>query len=642
MSEEQKPKEKREQKPALELRGPSMFRWFILILIIMVGMQFFLQWNKQGQAIPYSTFKDLVKQGKIAKVEIDQSTLYAFAKQADVKSSSQSANYHVILPTTVTDNSLMTLLEESNVAVVAVPDTSAFWSTILWFVLPLALMIGFFIFLNSRMRSQGGPGGLLSMGKVNAQLYSKEKVKTTFADVAGAKEQKEALFEIIHFLKRPEDFHKLGGSTPRGVLLVGPPGTGKTLLARAVAGEAGVPFFHVSGSQFLEMLVGVGASRVRDLFATAKKNSPCIIFVDEIDSIGRRRGGIQGFYGGGASELEQTLNQLLSEMDGFEPNEDVIVVAATNQPDVLDPALLRPGRFDRRIVVDLPNLVEREEILKVHVRKVPLAADVDLKQLARTTPGNSGADLKNLVNEAAILASKRRKEAVAMDDFLTALDTIILGHVRSSLILSEEEKKRTAYHEAGHALIAKALPDSDPVTKVTIVPRGKSLGVTMQTPIDERHNYTKEYLKNRLVVLLGGRAAEQVAFGSISTGAENDLMICTTIARNMVARYGMSEQFGNLSLMDPSSDSFLGENPFAQRNFSEETLRLVDQETRLLIDAAYKQAVDILTERKGHLDLIAGALVRHEIIDAKILDYIIEKGEIPEDVEINPSEESQS
>jgi cell division protease FtsH len=454
-------------------------------------------------------------------------------------------------------------------------------------------------------------------------------VKTTFDDVAGSKEQKEALFEVIHFLRRPQDFHRLGGRAPKGVLLVGPPGTGKTLLARAVAGEAGVPFFHVAGSAFLEMLVGVGASRVRDLFATAKKNAPCILFVDEIDSIGRRRGGIQGFYGGGASEMEQTLNQLLSEMDGFEPNEDVIVMAATNQPDVLDPALLRPGRFDRRIMVDLPNLAEREEILGVHVRKVPLAADVSLKEIARATPGNSGADLQNLVNEAAIHASKKRKDTVEREDFMTALDTIMLGHVRSSLILREDEKRRTAYHEAGHAMIAKLTPDADPVTKVSIVPRGRALGVTMQTPIDERHNYTADYLLSRLNVLFGGRAAEDIVFGSISTGAENDLMHATTLARNMVARYGMSEALGHMSLMDPSGESYIGENPFNQRNFSEETLRLVDAETRRMIESAYGTAKSILSEHRDTLDLVAEALLLKEILEGEELDEIIREKHIP-------------
>ena len=358
--------------------------------------------------------------------------------------------------------------------------------------------------------------------------------------------------------------------------------------------------------------------------------SPVPAFVDEIDSIGRRRGGIQGFYGGGASEMEQTLNQLLSEMDGFEPNEDVIVMAATNQPDVLDPALLRPGRFDRRITVDLPNLGEREEILGVHVRKVPLSPDVDLRELARATPGNSGADLQNLVNEAAILASKKRKDKVEREDFLTALDTIMLGHVRSSLILKEDEKRRTAYHEAGHALVARLTPESDPVTKVSIVPRGRALGVTMQTPLDERHNYTSEYLLSRLRVLFGGRAAEDIVFGSISTGAENDLMHATTLARNMVARYGMSEKLGHLSLMDPAGDSYLGDNPFSQRNFSEDTLRLVDGETRRLIEEAYAAAKQLLAEQRETLDLIAEALVNKEMLEGADLDAIIRDRSIPE------------
>ncbi len=626
----QQEQQQRQQEPQSPLKNFNVYRWLLIAFALIFALQFFWSWSRQGSTIPYSAFRDMVAEGKIAKVEIDQESLTAYGRGDDEKSSAKSGPaYSVILPTSVPDESLMALLEEKNVTVVALQDTSELWNNIIWFVLPLALMLGFFFFMSSRLRGGGGSGGLLSMGKMNAQSYTKEKVKTTFDDVAGSKEQKEALFEVIHFLRRPQDFHRLGGRAPKGVLLVGPPGTGKTLLARAIAGEAGVPFFSINGSEFMQLFVGVGASRVRELFATAKKNAPCILFVDEIDSIGRRRGGIQGFYGGGASEMEQTLNQLLSEMDGFEPNEDVIVMAATNQPDVLDPALLRPGRFDRRIVVDLPNLAEREEILGVHVRKVPLAKDVSLKEIARATPGNSGADLQNLVNEAAIHASKKRKEHVEREDFMTALDTIMLGHVRSSLILREDEKRRTAYHEAGHAMIAKLTPDADPVTKVSIVPRGRALGVTMQTPIDERHNYTADYLRSRLTVLFGGRAAEDVVFGSISTGAENDLMHATTLARNMVARYGMSDALGHMSLMDPSGEAYLGDNPFSQRNFSEETLRLVDAETRRMIETAYREARTILTEQRETLDLVAEALLLKEILEGEELEEIIREKRIP-------------
>jgi len=620
-----------EENTTYQTKGNSAYRWIIVALAVMLGIQLIFSWGQQGHSISYTTFKHKVKAGKVAKVEIDQNSIQVYVKKDSTQDAEGGPDYTVIIPSTLPDNDLIKLLESQDVKIVGVKDTSGVWSMLIWFVLPIVVMIGFFIFLNMRMRGQGGgPGGLLSMGKMNAEAYTRERVKTTFEDVAGCKEQKEALFEIIHFMKRPEDFKKLGGSVPKGVLLVGPPGTGKTLLARAVAGEAGVPFYHVAGSAFLEMLVGVGASRVRDLFRTAKRNAPCIIFVDELDSIGRRRGGIQGYYGGGASEMEQTLNQMLSEMDGFEPNENVIVLAATNQPEVLDPALLRPGRFDRRVVIDQPNQQEREELLQVHVRNVPLGPDVHIRELARTTPGNSGADLKNLVNEAAILASKKRKDKVEKSDFLEALDTIVLGHVRSSLILSEEEKKRTAYHEAGHALIAKLLPSSDPVTKVTIVPRGRALGVTMQTPLDERHNYTKDYLQDRLVILLGGRAAEQMTFDSISTGAENDLMQCTTLARNMVARYGMSEAVGNLSLLDPGADSYLGENPFsARRNFSEETLQLVDTETRRLIDKAYERAVAMLTAQRETLVRISETLLSRELIDGHELDRLIAGEVIP-------------
>ena len=636
MSKEQQRNQQEQQGPQFPLKGMNMYRWFLVALVLIFAMQFFWNWSQQGSSVPYSRFKDMVADGKIEKVEIDQGMITAHGTGAGEKKEGSTAPvYNVVIPTAVSDDNLITLLEENDVTIVAIQDTSGMWTTIIWFILPLVLMLGFFVFMSSRLRGGGGgAGGLLSMGKMNAQSYAKEKVKTTFDDVAGAKEQKEALYEIIHFLRRPQDFHRLGGRAPKGVLLVGPPGTGKTLLARAVAGEAGVPFYHVSGSAFLEMLVGVGASRVRDLFATAKKNAPCIIFVDEIDSIGRRRGGIQGFYGGGASEMEQTLNQMLSEMDGFEPNEDVIVMAATNQPDVLDPALLRPGRFDRRITVDLPNLQEREQILGVHTRKVPLSDDVVLKDIARSTPGNSGADLKNLVNEAAILASKKRKDKVEKQDFMDALDTILLGHVRSSIILSDEEKRRTAYHEAGHALIAKLTPGSDPVTKVSIVPRGRALGVTMQTPLDERHNYTIDYLLSRLAVLFGGRAAEDIVFDSISTGAENDLMHATTLARNMVARYGMSERLGNMSLMD-GSESYINDNPFSQRNFSEETLQLVDGETRRLIKEAYDRARGLLEQERVTLDLISEALLLQEGLDGEDLELIIREKRIPEHLREN-------
>lgn len=593
----------------------TLLRWVIILSVVAFAVQVWSLFNIPGETIPYTRFRSLVQDSAIATVTLDGATLYATGHAEKGKT---GAMYNVTLPTSIPDTDLLRLLESKRVTVTALPDRTSTYTTLLWFIIPLATTFLLLWFLNRRMRMQSSSGGLLSMGKMNAAMYSKERVHTRFSDVAGMKEQKEALFEMIHFLTRPEDFKKLGGSMPKGVLLVGPPGTGKTLLARAVAGEAGVPFFHVAGSSFLEMLVGVGASRVRDLFATAKKSTPCIIFIDEIDSIGRRRGGIQGFYGGGASEMEQTLNQLLTEMDGFEPNEDVIVIAATNQPEVLDPALLRPGRFDRRVAIDLPSMADREDILKVHLKKIRLADDVSVSDLARSTPGNSGADLKNLVNEAAILASKQRKDAVEMQDFRTALDTIMLGHVRSSLILQPEEKRRTAYHEAGHALAARLLPTADPVTKITIVPRGRALGVTMQTPIDERHNYTVDYLRERLIVLLGGRVAEELVFDTISTGAENDLMQCTTLARNMVARYGMSEKIGALSLLEPGANGYLGDNPYAgSRNFSEDTLRLVDTETRRLIDEAHEATRHLLREHRSVLDRVAEALLEKEILEGE-------------------------
>ena len=472
---------------------------------------------------------------------------------------------------------------------------------------------------------QTGGNKALSFGKSRARLLSMQQKKVTFKDVAGVEEAKEELREIIEFLREAQKFQKLGGRIPKGVLLVGPPGTGKTLLARAVAGEANVPFFSISGSDFVEMFVGVGASRVRDLFEQGKKNAPCIIFIDEIDAVGRHRG---AGLGGGHDEREQTLNQLLVEMDGFESNEGVILMAATNRPDVLDPALLRPGRFDRRVVVSRPDVRGREEILRVHTRKIPLAEDVDLSVLARGTPGFSGADLANMVNEAALAAARQNRKAVLMYDFEVAKDKVLMGVERKSMILSDAEKKVTAYHEAGHALVAAKLPGSDPVHKVTIIPRGMALGVTMQLPVDDRHNYTKEYLKTDLAILMGGRLAEELFLGQMSTGAGNDIERATEMARKMVCEWGMSD-LGPLTFGKKEEQIFLGREISQHRDYSEDTAIKIDGEVRKLVNQGYETAKQILEGSPESFRKIAAALLEREVLDASEVMLLIEGKELP-------------
>jgi cell division protease FtsH len=472
---------------------------------------------------------------------------------------------------------------------------------------------------------QSGGNKALSFGKSRARLLSMQQKKVTFKDVAGVDEAKEELKEIIEYLREPQKFQKLGGRIPKGVLLVGPPGTGKTLLARAVAGEANVPFFSISGSDFVEMFVGVGASRVRDLFEQGKKNAPCIIFIDEIDAVGRHRG---AGLGGGHDEREQTLNQLLVEMDGFESNEGVILMAATNRPDVLDPALLRPGRFDRRVVVSRPDVRGREEILRVHTRKIPLAEDVDLSVLARGTPGFSGADLANMVNEAALSAARQNRKAVLHYDFELAKDKVLMGVERKSMILSDEEKKVTAYHEAGHAMIAVTLPNSDPVHKVTIIPRGMALGVTMQLPIDDKHNYTKDYLETEIAILMGGRLAEEIFLNQMSTGAGNDIERATELARKMVCEWGMST-LGPLTFGKKEEQIFLGREIAQHRDYSEDTAIKIDLEVRRLVDEGYTRAKGILCENKETLTRIAMALLEREVLDANEIRMLVEGKELP-------------
>ena len=509
------------------------------------------------------------------------------------------------------------ILRDKGVAIKVKEPTQSPWLTALISSAPFILIIGFWIFFMRQMQSGGNKA--LSFGKSRAKLLSSQQKKATFKDVAGAEEAKEELQEIIEFLKEPQKFQKLGGRIPKGVLLVGPPGTGKTLLARAIAGEAGVPFFSISGSDFVEMFVGVGASRVRDLFEQGKKNAPCIIFIDEIDAVGRHRG---AGLGGGHDEREQTLNQLLVEMDGFESNEGVILIAATNRPDVLDPALLRPGRFDRRVIVARPDVKGREGILRVHTKKIPLAEDVDISVLARGTPGFSGADLANLVNEAALNAARYNQRSVNMVDFEGAKDKVLMGVERKSLIISDAEKRNTAYHEAGHALVAAILPHADPLHKVTIIPRGMALGVTMQLPADDKHTYTKDFLESQIAIMMGGRLAEELFLGHMTTGAGNDIEQATELARRMVCDYGMSS-LGPLTYGKREEQIFLGREIAQHRDYSEDTAIRIDQEIRRFVNEGYEKAKKILEENRDTLCRIAETLLEKEVLDANEVHMII-------------------
>jgi len=526
------------------------------------------------------------------------------------------------------DPDLVQLLRGKNVKISAKPEEDDPWYVVLfvqWF--PMLLLIGVWIFFMRQM--QVGGGKAMSFGKSRAKLLNENTHKVTFSDVSGVEEAKEELEEIIAFLKDPKKFTKLGGRIPKGVLLVGPPGTGKTLLARAIAGEAGVPFFSISGSDFVEMFVGVGASRVRDLFVQGKKNAPCIIFIDEIDAVGRHRG---AGLGGGHDEREQTLNQLLVEMDGFEANEGVILIAATNRPDVLDPALLRPGRFDRRVVVPRPDVKGREGILRVHTRRVPLNDDVDLGLLSRSTPGFAGADLENLVNEAALLAARNNKERVGMADFEVAKDKVMMGAERRSLIMSQEERRNTAYHEAGHALVARMLPGTDPVHKVTIIPRGMALGVTQQVPLDDRHSYTREFIRNTLTIRFGGRAAEELVLGHVTTGAADDIEKATDWARKMVCEWGMSDKLGPMTFGKKEEQIFLGRDFTQLQDYSEHTAVEIDAEVRRIIQDCYQEAKDLLEQNIDVLHKITEVLLEKEVLDgAEIDDIIRQSGRTPHD-----------
>jgi cell division protease FtsH len=568
----------------------------------------------KDQEITFSTFMNSVDKGDISDVQISGSEVRG-------KFRSGNGGFHSTAPANYPD--MIKALRDKGVNI-SVRDTSGnSWPMYLLNLSPL-ILFGALWFVMIRQMQTGG-NKALSFGKSRARLLSMQQKKVTFKDVAGVDEAKEELREIIEFLREAQKFQKLGGRIPKGVLLVGPPGTGKTLLARAVAGEANVPFFSISGSDFVEMFVGVGASRVRDLFEQGKKNAPCIIFIDEIDAVGRHRG---AGLGGGHDEREQTLNQLLVEMDGFESNEGVILIAATNRPDVLDPALLRPGRFDRRVVVARPDVRGREEILRVHTRKIPLGDDVDLSILARGTPGFSGADLANMVNEAALVAARANRKAVLMYDFELAKDKVLMGAERKSMLLSDQEKKVTAYHEAGHALVAAMRQDADPLHKVTIIPRGMALGVTMQLPIDDKHTYTKEYLETRLAIMMGGRVAEEIFLGQMTTGAGNDIEQSSDLARRMVCEFGMSS-LGPITFGKKEEQIFLGREINQHRDFSEDTAQKIDMEVRRLVDEAYHSAVNILGSNKEIMHRISAALLEREVLDANEIKLLMEGKDLP-------------
>jgi cell division protease FtsH len=582
--------------------------WLVISLMVILVYSLFNNSHQTQERINYSDFVSAVDAGKVTSVTLQGNDL--FGKFSDGK------DFKTYKPE---DPALTQKLLEKKIQVVAKPEeekVSWFSIFISWF--PLILLVGVWIFFMRQM--QGGGGKAMAFGKSRAKLLTEAQGKVTFEDVAGVDEAKEELSEIISFLKDPKKFTKLGGRLPKGVLLVGSPGTGKTLLARAIAGEAGVPFFSISGSDFVEMFVGVGASRVRDLFVQGKKNAPCIIFIDEIDAVGRHRG---AGLGGGHDEREQTLNQLLVEMDGFESNEGVILISATNRPDVLDPALLRPGRFDRQVVVPRPDVKGREAILKVHSKQTPLAPDVNMSVIARGTPGFSGADLANVVNEAALLAARKDKSFVEMQDFDDAKDKVLMGVERRSMVISEEEKKNTAYHEAGHTLVAKLIPDTDPVHKVSIIPRGRALGITMQLPIEDKHSYSRESLYNKIAVLMGGRAAEELVFHTMTTGAGNDIEHATEIARKMICEWGMSEKMGPVTFGKKEEQIFLGREMAAAKNYSEATAVEIDNEIRRIVEDNYNRALNLLKDNVDILIRLSQSLIEKENLSGVEVDEII-------------------
>ncbi|MEM6998641.1 MAG: ATP-dependent zinc metalloprotease FtsH [Pseudomonadota bacterium] len=593
----------------------NLVLWVIIALVLMMVFKNFDNSALSGE-VTYSQFISDVKSGRVATVGIEGSSITGRYTDND-------RVFKTFSPETSNDALIGTLLE-NNVEIKGLePNGNSFWAHALisWF--PILLLLGVWIYFMRQMQGGGGGRGALSFGKSRARLMGEDQIKITFNDVAGVEEAKEEVGELVEFLRDPGKFQKLGGKIPSGVLMVGSPGTGKTLLAKAIAGEAKVPFFTISGSDFVEMFVGVGASRVRDMFEEAKKHAPCIIFIDEIDAVGRHRG---AGLGGGHDEREQTLNQLLVEMDGFEGNEGIIVIAATNRPDVLDPALLRPGRFDRQVVVPLPDIRGREQILKVHMRKVPLGDDVKASIIARGTPGFSGADLANLVNEAALFSARANKKHVDMEEFERAKDKIMMGAERRSMVMSEDEKLNTAYHEAGHAIVGRLVPSHDPVYKVTIIPRGRALGVTMYLPEEDRYSQNKEQLESMLSSLFGGRIAEELTLGKekVTTGASNDIERATQLARNMVTKWGLSDKLGPLTYSEDDGEVFLGRSVTQHKAVSDETAHTIDEEIRVFIDRNYKRAEKLLKDNIDKLHTMAEALMKYETIDADQIDDIME------------------
>ena len=593
----------------------NLILWVVIALVLMSVFNNFGPRRTGTEQIDYSRFIADVKQGRVQKVVIEGRNIQGVLQTGE--------RFNTYTPETDNKALVGDLLENGVVIDARPPEQQSLLMQIFisWF--PMLLLIGVWIFFMRQMQGGAGGRGALSFGKSRARLLGEDQVKVTFSDVAGVDEAKEEVAELVDFLRDPAKFQKLGGKIPRGVLMVGSPGTGKTLLARAIAGEAKVPFFTISGSDFVEMFVGVGASRVRDMFEQAKKHAPCIIFIDEIDAVGRHRG---AGLGGGHDEREQTLNQLLVEMDGFEGNEGIIVIAATNRPDVLDPALLRPGRFDRQVVVPLPDIRGREQILKVHMRKIPLDRDVEPSVIARGTPGFSGADLANLVNEAALFAARANRRTVDMEQFEKAKDKIMMGSERRSMVMSDDEKRLTAYHEAGHAIVGLLVPSHDPVYKVTIIPRGRALGVTMFLPEEDRYSYSKERLESQISSLFGGRIAEELVFGpeSVTTGASNDIQRATELARNMVTRWGLSERLGPLTYSEEEGEVFLGHSVTQHKTVSDQTQDLIDEEVRNIIDRNYQRSTKILGENEQRLHVMASALIRYETIDVEQIKDIME------------------
>jgi cell division protease FtsH len=611
--------------------------WLLVGLLALALFQMMSRQRSPTQEFSYTEFSRQLDQGNIARVEVyDGKRLEGDFRNPVTQDNRTAKSFQVLLPVANSEQ-FIKRLEDAGVPILAKEPKGGITAIIIA-ALPWIVILGLWFFLLRQL--QAGGSRAFAFGKSKAKLLAGDTPKVTFADVAGADEAKVELQEIIEFLKDPQKFTRLGGRLPKGALLVGPPGTGKTLLAKAVAGEAGRPFFSMSGSDFVEMFVGVGASRVRDLFEQGKSHAPCIIFIDEIDAVGRHRG---AGLGGGHDEREQTLNQLLVEMDGFESNDGVILVAATNRPDVLDPALLRPGRFDRTIVVDAPDVRGREGILRVHTRKIPLASDVRLDTIAKGTPGMAGADLANLVNEAAVLAARRNKTLVDMRDFEDAKDKVMLGVERRSLVLTEAERKLTAYHEAGHAIVALKIPGSDPVHKVTIVPRGRALGLTASLPEVDRHNYSKDWLIGSLAMFFGGRVAEEIIFGAdkVTTGAGNDIERATALARRMVTQFGMSEVIGPLAVGDKEQEIFLGREFAQRREISERTAQMVDDEVKRLIDEAYARAMGIISGNRELLDRIADALLERETIDRDDLDRLVKNQPLPPRATLPPLDSAQ-